>query len=288
MVKKELTEKVLKLLPLVEKRYALTDTLPKEGLECFKVSDNIVRFFCENTKNYEADKEFIIEWKKLKVSQGSYRKQYFLDLQIEAGELADKYNKPWLLALTHSSKAIMKCYYLKTPQCQNVMASFYSEFNKAWSREVKRFSTQRFINHNPSVSHDMISLIDEVCSQCLGPLGFKQYKKHVNTNKKLYLKHLHDDWHIYIVYDVSNIKKGVSHTESFFGIAKIEKSTTNLFASNTIRSTFEHNDFICLNDADLGHYLKDFSSPQELEAIIRINTFLYQLIVNHGFEKALV
>ena len=134
----------------------------------------------------------------------------------------------------------------------------------------------------------MIDIINKVGSECYETLGFKQSKKYVNTNKILYLKHLHDDWHIYIVYDLSNIKKSINHTESFFGIVKIEKRTNNIFTNNTVRSTFEYNDFISINDADFGHYLTSFNSPQEFEAIIRINAFLYQLIGNQlNFENKL-
>ena len=288
MVKKELKDKVLKLLPLVEKRYELTDALSKGELECFKVSDKIVRYFCENSESYENEKKFLIEWKKLKVSQGSYRKQYFLNLQIEAGKQADKYNKLWLLALTPSSRAIMKCDFLKTPQCKDVMDSFYSDFDKAWNKESTHFSTQMFKNIDASTPNDMLEVFNEVCSDCLNPLGFKRSKKYVNTNKRLYLKHLYDNWNIYIVYDLSSIQKGINHIEHYFGIVKIEKKTNNLFANKTIRSTFEYNDFICINDADFRDYLQDFDSPPQLEAIIRINTFLYQLIAKLGFEKKLI
>jgi len=75
--------------------------------------------------------------------------------------------------------------------------------------------------------------------------------------------------------------------ESFFGLVKINKKTKDILNPNTVRSSFEYNDFISLNDAEIGHYLKSFNSSRQLEAIIRINAFLYQLVVELGFERVL-
>ena len=149
MVTEELTEKVLKLLPLIENRYSLINPLDKGGLECFKVSDNFVKYFCKSSANYEKEKEFLIEWKKLKVSQGSYKRQFFLDLQTKAGQLADKHNKPWLLALTPSSRAIAKCDFLKTPECLDIINSYNSDFGTAWLRESNQFFT---LNLKPTIA----------------------------------------------------------------------------------------------------------------------------------------
>jgi len=203
MINQELQNKIKRLLPLVNSRFMLAETLSDSGLECYKVSDNLVRALCESTDNYEKEREFLVEWKKLKVSHGTYKRQYFLDLQTKAGEHADKYDKPWLLALTTSSKAIAKCDFLKTPQCQKRINSYHAEFDKAWGIESTRFSTQEIEKYDFLSDRDMTSLIDKVCVECFESLGFYKSEKYIKTGRNLYLKHLHDEWFFYMIFDIA-------------------------------------------------------------------------------------
>lgn len=287
MVDEKLKDLLTRLLPLVDKGYDNRPQLEKIGLSCFKVQDDVIKYFCSDEDTYQEELKFRVTENKHIMTHGRYMADYFLKSYERVNEESMMFQEEWRAVLSPFWKNFMRNEQQFPSNFERTMAKFSVMHNDAWLEEMSTFSLKDY----DYAEYSDLGFADNIISELYSKLGFVINKSLASKAQRVYIKQINEYYSIYHQFDLNELyKNGDNDTKSincWFGILENHKKRMVITNPEFNKSLFNYSLFLPINIIGVNQYLKKFSTQEELGSIINISYSLYRLLVEYGFEDNL-
>ena len=289
MVDERLKDLLNELLPLVDKGYGGRSELEQMGLSCFKVQDEVIKYFCGDKTTYQEELRFRVNENKHIISHGRYMADYFLNNYKRAHEESIIFQEEWRAVLSPFWKNFMRNEQQFPSSFEKTMAKFSARHDDAWREELSIFSLKDY----DYAQYSDLDFVDAVINDLYSELGFVLNKYIASKTQRVYVKIINEYCSVYHQFDLNELYKKRSRSgdtkiiNCWFGVLEKQKKRMMITNPKFNKSLLNHSLFFPINIIGVNQYLQQFSTQEELGAIININFYLYELLVKYGFEDYL-